>query len=170
MTEKDLFDWLTLACGASGLMLGIVNATYSYLRKRVRVKVVPKTATTLQGGILSQSSGDLSKLGNVVIEITNLSDFPIFIKEIGFNSVRSTSRSVIISPFTTNKGQGNPIRLDSRESTTVFAREEETLSTLKSYRVKSVYVETGCGIKSSGTNRIFRQACTLLYEKSQKYS
>ena len=160
-----LLDWLTLAIAAGALTLGIVNSIHGHLRNRVRIRVVPKTAVMGQGALISQSEGELTDFNTVVVEITNLSEFPVFLGHVGFNIAGTTRRSVMFAPFTTNKGTAWPIKLDPRESTTVLGESGEVLATLRSCRVTAAYVETDCGVVVAGTSRPFKEACTMLYEE-----
>ena len=166
MIDQHIFDWLTLTVAASGLTLGVINLVCSFLRTRVRLRVVPKAARVSSGVIFSQSKGDLKEFNNVVMEVVNLSEFPVYVAEVGFKYVGSDLRSLIANPLSTNKCAGLPIRLDARESTTVFAESEDALRTLRSFRVKAAYVKTDCGKTVVGTSRPFRMACNLLYRRS----
>ena len=139
---------------------------HSFFQSKVRLRVVPKAARETSGLILSQSKGELNKFNNVVVEVVNLSEFPVYIDEVGFKYSGSNQRSVIVNPRSTNKDVGLPIRLEARESTTVFGDRGQTLDTLRSFRIKVAYVETQCGKTAEGTSRPFQMACKQLYRDS----
>ena len=99
MSENDLLDWLTLCVAVIGLTLGIVNSIYGVLKKRVKLRVVTKVAFRSINHVLSTKNRSLIESINAVsINVTNLSEFTIFIDEIGLHRIKA-NRAVITGDY-----------------------------------------------------------------------
>jgi hypothetical protein len=103
-------------------------------QRRVKLKVVPKTAYPVgHGGECAPEMG--------CIEVTNLSAFPVNVREAGFTDgdPRMKTRAVILQPFV-GDGGSLPRRLESRASVSLYFHWEG----LKR-NIKTAYVLTDCG-------------------------
>ncbi len=68
-------DFVTLILATIGTVLGCINTFHLIDSRRVRMRVVPKSATPERGGVWTNSTEHMSD-GTVCIEVVNLSSFP----------------------------------------------------------------------------------------------
>jgi hypothetical protein len=121
----ELKDGITLSIAAIGAVLGTINTLHSLNQGRVKLRVIPKYAVPVIGGIYSSARtvGDVGPKSNKMacIEVINLSAFPVSLAEIGFTTKdrRNHTKIAVPLPFTTD---GKPIarRLESREAVTGY--------------------------------------------------
>jgi hypothetical protein len=127
---KDLF---TISCAVIGAVLGVINTWQGLNQRRVRLKVVPKVASIFYGRKFDQEMG--------CVEVTNLSAFPVTLREVGFTNgdPRKKERAVIVKPIVHDAGPW-PRRLESRASVSVYF----DWGNLKR-NIKRAYVLTDCG-------------------------
>jgi hypothetical protein len=132
-------DSITLCIAAIGAVLGVINTVTSLNQQRVKLVVRAKHATFFSGGEFGEDMG--------CIEVTNLSSFPVFVSEIGFELVGRRDRLAIPTPITTDQKP--------------FARKLESRASVTGYfdlpahhqRDGKSYVKTDCGEKRLG-NRL----------------
>ena len=82
------------ATGSIGALLGGWNFFQGLSQRRVRLKVVPKLTRAIGGGFFS-SSRDALRDGFACVEVTNLSNFPVTISEVGFSLCGEVARAVV---------------------------------------------------------------------------
>lgn len=135
----DTKDFLTMGCAAVGAVLGVINTVTSLNQRRVKLKVIPKTAVRSANGVFSHSN-ELLPNSVLAIEIINLSAFPVTISETGFTLKGTNTRCVCPpGPISVIDQKPWPRRLDSRESVTVYFRPHEFPR-----NVDLAYAETDC--------------------------
>jgi hypothetical protein len=101
-------DAITLTLASTGTVLGVINTVTASKQRKVTLSAVAKFSTTVY------SSGQVSpRMGCIVV--TNLSHFPVYVAEIGFEIIGKTCRYAITQPLT-NDGLPFARKLDSRQS------------------------------------------------------
>lgn len=135
-------DFVTIILATIGTVLGCVNTVDLLNRRRVRLRVVPKSAVPHHGGALTASTKHLPG-GEVCIEVINLSSFPVTIDEVGF-TLPGRTRLAVIEPILPDSG-GWPRRLEPREAVTVYAD-----TTTLSPNIGKAYARTACGVTRFG--------------------
>lgn len=140
-------DFLTIGCAVLGASLGIINTVTNMNERRVKLKVIPKTAQRSGNSVFSHS-GEMLPNSVLAIEIINLSAFAVTISETGFTLKGSSDRCLCPpSPASVMDNKPWPSRrLDSRESVTVyfppFAKYPRNMNV--------AYAETDCGERRFG--------------------
>jgi hypothetical protein len=131
-----------LVFGFVGAVLGVMNTWREINRDRVRVRVVPV--------LLIFESGE-DAFG---IEVTNLSYFPVTIKEVGF-AVRGHDERFTF-PASEIRGCQLPQRMEPRTSfiarLPVFTADHPKWSF-----IDRAYADTACGKRFTGMSRAVRQ-------------
>jgi hypothetical protein len=135
------------ATGSIGALLGVWNFFQGLSQRRVRLKVVPKLAKAIGGGFFS-SSRDALQDGLASVEVTNLSNFPVTISEVGFSLCGEVARAAIIPDPTTLL----PKRLEPRESLDVRA----TKSAGFPKKANRGYATTQCGHTRYGDSPVLK--------------
>src|SRR5437899_9792555 len=105
-------DFLTLLIALVGAVLGVINTLTA--RKEKRVKLVAKA----KYAHMVSHMGDFGpQMG--CIEVTNLSQFSVFVSEIGFEVIGNNRRFAVTQPITTDH---LPFarKLESRQSVTGY--------------------------------------------------
>jgi hypothetical protein len=139
--ERDYVDHITLAIATLGAVLGIFNAWQSWINDRVRLEV-------------SVSWGfDRSDTAALLINVLNLSKFPVTVTHVGFD-LRGTDRHMqILAPILMSR-EHLPVRLEPRTAFTVVqylrASEEKPV-----HPPKNAYVKTACGLKAKCSGDFF---------------
>ena len=141
---KDVF---TISAAAVGAVLGVMNTWNSLNLRRVRLRVLPAHAIVpnIEQPMFS-------------IEVTNLSSFPLTVKEVGFtlggNRADRGSRAVVPMPIVPD-GKPWPRRLEARESVSLLL----PVSSLYGNRagMGRAYVQTACGELRYGSSPALKQ-------------
>lgn len=139
LSAKDIF---TISCAVIGAVLGVLNTWNSLNQRRVRLRVVPKTAFPVS------ARGELgTEMG--CIEVTNLSSFAVTVSDVGFTiegDPRKKRRAAIIQPIIQDGGSW-PRRLDPRASVTAYFPLERLARD-----IKKAYAKTDCGEVAYGNS------------------
>ncbi|MEZ2346875.1 hypothetical protein [Terriglobus sp. RCC_193] len=97
-------DGITLALGTLGAVLGVINTWNAINQRRVKLRVVPKTAYFARDRnayLVHRDGMDSGEMG--CIEVINLSSFPVPIQEIGFTingKIGKNPRQAVLQPIT----------------------------------------------------------------------
>ena len=76
LSAKDMF---TISCAVLGAVLGVINTWHGLNQRRVKLKVVPMVAYPIvYGRKFDQEMG--------CVDVTNLSTFPVTLREVGFTN------------------------------------------------------------------------------------
>jgi hypothetical protein len=105
-------DIATLAIATTGAVLGIINTVSGSKQRKVKLSAIAKFATPFSG--FGERGAPMG-----CIEVTNLSHFPVYVAEIGFEIIGSEQRYSITLPITMD-GQPFARKLDSRQSITGY--------------------------------------------------
>lgn len=84
-------------------------------------------------------------------KVTNLSDFPVIVSEIGFFIKGSTKRIVFAEPFVAND-KGFPTKVEPSESITYTLKPDEISVFCQGKKIRSMFVKTDCGFVISASN------------------
>lgn len=152
---KAVLDYVTFGVALLGAVLGVYNAWRNWVQDRVRLRV----KTSMDGGADDAQS--------VVIEVINLSSFPVTITHVGFNLLGTDRHAQIPFPHFT-RGETLPVRLESRTSVTVL--HAAAIAPPYGWQiVRSVYVLTACGLKRRCSGRAFdKYRAALAAERSPR--
>jgi hypothetical protein len=138
---KAVLDYVTLVIAVLGAGLGIFNAWRNWVSDRVRVRV--KVSHGMGGGGAEV----------FLIDVVNLSAFPITVTHIGFDLLGTDRHAQIPIPRFV-RGETLPVRLESRASFTVL--QPLTESPPNGWvGVRRVYALTACGLKRVSSGRAF---------------
>jgi hypothetical protein len=140
----DIKDAITLVLATVGAVLGVFNAWRNWIKDRVRVRLEVSNLMTLDGD------------GGLVLDIRNLSDFPVTITGIGFNLPNRMVIQLARPRFT--REETLPVRLESRAACTVLARPPEYPASVLD--IQSAYAKTACGLTVKGGWRFFNDQRT----------
>jgi hypothetical protein len=154
--------------GSIGSVLGVINICHSLSTNRVRLKVIPKIAfmidrtNVITAQNMTDKTSELLRKGvpyRLCVEVTNLSIFPLTVSDVGFGNVKK-QRAIIVAPEL-SPGKTWPVRLEPRESVTIYARVGEILD--PDVLGKSLaYAQTDCGKVKYGTSPIFKSHIDFL--------
>lgn len=140
------------ACGIAGLVLGIINTWAEAQHNKVKLKVVPEWAFTV--------NVEGSPPFNFEIEIINLSEFPVVISEVGF-TCRGNAHLVPTGYAVHNYTYSTalPCRLEPHASCTEFyLLEKSAIDEQPEFgKVNGAYARTQCGARITGASSALRQ-------------
>ncbi|MGE6790620.1 hypothetical protein ACQKFS_01125 [Pseudomonas guineae] len=137
-------DAVTLSIAILGAVLGIISTWHSLDRSRLKLKVKPAHAVPY---------GTANLDINFCIEVTNLSDFAVTVKDVGFFYKGTKNRGAIIQPVLIDNGPW-PRRLESRTSVTIYC---QVGSKNIEKKIRAAYAITECGRTSTGKSPALRQ-------------
>lgn len=136
-------EYITLGAALLGAVLGIMNTWNAMSARRVRLRVRPAHALTDTGQWMFS------------IEVLNMSNFPLTIREVGFTLKRSSStkgkRAAVMRPILID-GKPWPRRLEARESVSVLCEIPDP-----SQPIDKAYAHTACGEVKYGDSPALRQ-------------
>jgi hypothetical protein len=140
-----------LMTGVAGMVLGILSTIDRVQKNRVRLKVVPKVASTHSNNIVVETRLDPS-LGTwfargrepdrLAIEIVNLSAFPVTISQVGFGSPDVGDPTLFVPEV--SPGYTWPPVVESRRAVTIYHRLNPQFFRLAPLP-NNVFVQTECG-------------------------
>lgn len=145
---KDWLDFVTLATAVLGAVLGIVSTWRSFALDRVKLRVGASL------GIGVPVSEPL-----IVIEVVNLSSFPVTVTTIGFY-LDGTDRHLQITHPVFTRGEQLPVRLEPRAAFTV-AQPARALQSEHLVALRSVYIKTACGLEAQSKRGALRNVNTM---------
>jgi hypothetical protein len=135
---------ITLAIALLGAVLGVINTWRAIDASRVKLKVVPGHAIPVGGANPSL---------DFYIAVTNLSTFPVTIKEVGILYRGTDKRAVFVNPFLADGGPW-PRRLEPRSSISVYGQRPDLM---RGHPISCGYAETDCGVRKCGTSPALKQ-------------
>lgn len=136
--------FVTLILAVIGTVLGCINTFDLFNKRRVRLRVVPHSAVRDRDGVWRCSTRHLSG-STVCIEVTNLSDFPVTIEEVGYTQHAHTRLGFVRPILTDSKGW--PRRLEARDSVSVYANIEDI-----PHDIGKAFARTACGVTRFGNS------------------
>lgn len=139
-----LMDAITLSIAVLGAVLGLISTWHTLDRSRLKLKVRPAHAIPY---------GAANPNINFCIEVTNLSDFAVTIKDVGFFYRGTKSRGAIIQPVLIDGGSW-PRRLESRTAVTVYCH---VGSKNIEKKIRTAYATTECGKTKTGNSPALKQ-------------
>ncbi len=154
MPVRDLFDFLTLSTALVGAMLGAISLLLHFDGRRVKLRVRPSSLLVADGldgkPVLKKDDSRLQDLNaGFAIEVTNLSAFPITIREVGLTHFEPWTDRVLRfrkgwdKIGRSNISTGLPKRLESREFMTALIQGQQ--AGITKTRVDKAYAVTACG-------------------------
>lgn len=144
MRRPIVEHFITVILATIGTVLGCINTFQLLNSRRVRLRVVPKSATLDEGGVWTDSTKHMQQ-GAVCIEVVNLSSFPITVAEVGY-TLPQRRRATIIKPIL-HDSKAWPRRLEPREAVTVYGH----LADLPR-NVGKAFARTDCGVTRFGNS------------------
>lgn len=139
-------DWIniiTFGIALLGAVLGILNTWVTLDQRRVRLRVRPAYAIAVPNGETGFS-----------IEVTNLSQFPLTVTEVGF-MLPGRKRAMIASPVFVD-GKGWPRRMEPREAVTAYF-DPTDIPRANAAHIGKAYAHTACGEFAYGTSPALKQ-------------
>jgi hypothetical protein len=133
---------ITFAIAVLGAVLGLINTWHGLDKSRVKLKVLPAYVIQI---------GGLNQFFEFSIEVTNLSTFPVTIREVGFLFHGSKKRGFI--EMRTLDGSSLPRRLEPRSSFTLYSR----LPNAENGKIRCAYAATQCGVMKRGNSPALKQ-------------
>lgn len=164
MTSVEL---LILCVALLGVVLSVINLLQLLPSRRVRLRVTPKIAFDIETGgryyssewnkyvARLQENGDRKRW---LIEVINLSTFPITIDEIGFSDQTVDGTFAMVDPEI-SRGKTWPVRLEPREKAMFYSTDTDgTLLPPPVWSNPHAYVKTDCGCCFYGKSPILSEA------------
>lgn len=142
--SMSVMDQVTFAIAVLGAVLGVISTWHSLDRSRMKLKVTPAHAIPV---------GGFNQNVNVCIQVTNLSEFAVTVREVGFQLGGTNKRMTLMSPILPDGG-GWPRRLEPRSSVSVYAALEPDENTR---RISCAYATTECGYTKKGNSPALKQ-------------
>lgn len=136
------FQAITLAIAVLGAVLGVINTWHGLDKSRVKLKVLPAHVIQL---------GGFSQIYEFSIEVTNLSSFPVTIREVGILFYGTKNRGLL--HMTALDGASLPQRLEPRSSFTLYSK----LPDASKRKIRCAYARTQCGVTKRGNSPALRQ-------------
>ena len=136
MNLPSLQTIITVALGAIGTTLGVVNFIRDIMSSRVRLRIRCYPFAILQPGNILDNIG--------CVEVVNLSSFPVTLKEVAFEPrVRQSGRFTVRNDGCLNDKR-LPVRIDPRDSVQIIYKDKNSLETMVK-QSRRVIAETACG-------------------------
>lgn len=169
---KMAVDVIVAIAAFVGMGLGVFNLIRELHQDRVKLRVSPKQVVRFVGSssgkqhviVSDRGWNPRNETGYIAIEVVNRGRFPITISEVGFIGRKRDARMVIPEPLT-NEKHGLPLRLEARDSVTLYGEWQGLQPQVKSGGLKKAYVETACGHWAGARNRVLKDLESLILEQ-----
>lgn len=156
-------DLLLAIPAFSGMMLGIYNFFNERAKRKIKLKVTPKSAAAFGTWIDGQrsiktSNNTFSIKGqpdDLVIEIINFSAFPVSICEVGLRARGKKNRFAVPRPELLDGGSW-PRRLEPRQQVIANIDWSNLLDKDGASRIYTAYAATECGSEILGSSRALK--------------
>lgn len=135
----DAKDAVTLVIASVGAVLGVLNTWRAFDRDRPKLRVRPKQAIPV-GAVPDPRT-------RLCLDITNLSNFPLTVSEVGVLYRGTKARGAVPSPVVFDGGSF-PRRLEPRTSFTVYFHPDAFAHI--PHRARCAYATTDCGLTFKG--------------------
>lgn len=136
---------VTFALAIIGTVLGCINTFDLLNKRRVRLRIVPRSAFRAGDGIWNTTTEHLP--GSAVsIEVINLSAFPVTIEGVGYTLPGHNARFAVVRPMLFDSKPW-PRRLDPRDSVAVYAEIAGIAPT-----IGKAFAKTACGVTRFGNS------------------
>ena len=157
---KDILIFIT---ALTGMTLGIWNFSAYKRKKKLMLKVIPKSTSCI--GNLDVGKRSLKNSANIIplvgesdqlaIEIVNMGLLPITVSEVGFHASNKIKRFAIQSLETIDGGNW-PRRLEKKEKVTVLLNGKNFEDRGKVKLIKGAYAKTDCGAYITGYSKALK--------------
>lgn len=138
----ELIALVSLVIAVIGAVLGIINTIYRFSKDKIRLKVRPQ---------IMASVGDPTRQEGIIINVVNLSSFPITINYIGLKCMKGRYLECGLNPQ-----NRLPYRLESKGNYVgIIAESIKQIKDL--HLVKRAYVITACGKKFYGNSKRLKE-------------
>jgi len=153
-----------------GMGLGCYNFWNEKNKEKVNIKVTPKSVLRKNldsnaNEIICTSENEF-KIENepnlFVIEIVNLSKFPIRISQVGFLVTGTEKRLSILPDSKLGNNFEWPKKLDVREAVTVYLPLKDIIEFQDLSKICCAFAETECGHIGSGTTTALKQLTSFI--------
>lgn len=136
-TGNPYFDTATAVVAVAGFGLSVYNAIRQSNRERVKLRV------TLAGGFIQEGGGLVS--GNfVTISVVNLSEFSVFISEVGLRNPGEEGRLIWLGNLSPMGQLTLPYELGARRSIKFYSQTKDFSRYTSDYA--RAFVSTECGV------------------------
>ncbi|VAW12359.1 hypothetical protein MNBD_BACTEROID05-553 [hydrothermal vent metagenome] len=152
-----------------GIALGIFNFVHNRRKQKVHLKVTPRAAhyigNTEDGKeTYLYSSNEFERedvADTLVVEVINLSAFPVIIGEVGLRKKWTRRRMAMPIPKLIDKGEW-PRKLEPRESVIAHFDLTQLLGEVNLRKARCAYAKTICGELQTGTSKALKDLVRLV--------
>jgi len=157
MDWTHIKDIVTPIAAITGMFLGIWNLVQTQKRDKVKLKIIPRSASYFASGKNVRLSSNEFKIhpqpDRLVIEVINLSQFPITIDEVGlFAPKRKVQFFKAHNPIIHDGGPW-PRRLERNESVHAYINWSDLLDKEDSHLITLAYAMTACDHTQKGDSK-----------------
>lgn len=162
---KFTLDVVIALAAFIGMVLGIFNFVRQLRSEKVNIRVIPLAAHYQGPGsggkeVYITNSEEFLRENmppeSVALRVTNLSTFPVKIREVGFLPRKSKRRHSVHCPRS-DAGDTWPQKMAPRASATFYVELTEIISTLDATQIECAYVSTDCGNTFKGKSPALKQ-------------
>lgn len=162
-------DLITAVAAFVGMILGIYNFFIERNNSKVKLKIIPKSAkpfgTTDDGKIAIKSSSNEFNIegqpDELLLDIINLSHFPVTICEVGLHAPDRLNRFAVPKPRLLDDKEW-PFLLNPRQRVTVGIDWENLLDKEGIQKITSAYAKTVCGNTCFGMSNALKALITQI--------
>lgn len=167
-------DLIVALAAFIGMALGIYNFFKERRKEKVRLKIIPKSVVQIIKGVQRHSLTTTSEFnpsknaGLFGMDIVNMSQFAVTIKQAGFIRKGTDNRLTIVIPIVED-GKEWPRKLEPRESVSIYGNLQELINSNSLHLIKGAYAETACGHIGKGNSGALKDLVSFghkLFSKS----
>ena len=169
----DIFSkYVTTGAAFIGMFLGIYNIWVAHSSRKLKLKIIPKSITLqpddnqIGGSIIVNSIDEFNEItGEFIIEVINMSYFPVIVNQVGFKLNIRPDSFIIAHPIIKDNGTW-PRKLEHRDSVSLYCSLSDLINSPRSISSKNAFAKTTCGTTHTGTSVALKKLVEFIkYER-----
>lgn len=154
-----------------GMVLGLYNFCIDISNRRLKLKIIPQSITyrpsdnQIAKEVIVNSTGEFNETtGEFLIEVINMSYFPVTINQVGFKLNDRPDSFIIDQPIIKDNGTW-PRKLERRDSISLYCSLSDLINSPRSISIKNAFAETTCGKTRTGTSVALKKLADFIKEE-----
>ena len=171
MNIDILSKYVTTAAAFIGMGFGLYNFLVARSSRKVKLKIIPQSIMLQRNDIQTGKEVIISAIdefnevtGEFLIDVINMSSFPVTVTHVGFKLKVKPGNLIIVKPIIKDNGTW-PRKLEHRESVSLYFPLSNLLNSHLSISIKNAFAKTTCGTTCTGTSVALKKLVKFIKEE-----
>lgn len=161
MNIDILSKYVTTAAAFIGMGFGLYNFLVARSNRKLKLKIIPHIQQSIwlqhndiltgKEVIISATDEFHEVTGEFLIEVINMSSFPVTVTHVGFKLKVKPGNLIVLKPTIKDNGTW-PRKLEHRDSISLYFPLSDLIGSPLSISIKNAFAKTACGTTCTGTS------------------